>query len=90
MIHDDERSFIEIKNLTQFFGEADFIRAVPWLELFLAAEREQFLRVGFDVARLAHGQTQGRSTEDVGDESELLTIPDIEVRARSGRERQFI
>ena len=90
MVHHHQPGLVEIKHFAEFLGDSDFIRAVLRRKLLFAAQRQKFLRIGFDAAGLADRQAERRRAEDVGNKFEPLAVPGIKIRARPAGQGQFV
>src|SRR5215510_8914877 len=84
MIHYHERGFIEIKNLSQLFGDTNLISAVSGWKLAFIAQAEDFFRIRVDVTALTDRQTERRSAEDISDKLEATAVPGEQVGTGTG------
>ena len=80
MIHHHQLGLIKVKHFAQFLRNLQLVVSVVRRELRLATNPDILVRIGLDQTRFGQRQPERRRTEDVGDESELSSVPSVEVR----------
>src|ERR1035438_10402518 len=89
MVDRDELHLVEIGNLAQLFGDADFIAPIHGLQR-LAGNLHVFVVIDGEVTAIARGCAQRRHSKHIRDEAELTAIPGEDYGAGAGEALRFL
>ncbi len=84
VVHHDQFGFIEVQHLAQFLGDLHHVASVARAEAGLVAQPDVLAGVGGGKHGVGHAQAQRRRAEQVGDETEPLAVPGVQVGAGAG------